>query len=238
MRRVGSSRRIGLLMRNVGHTSLYFNFSRIAVTLLYLDETYILDIKKQDKCGYNSVILGTGDLQKIAKPQLGFLKKNGISGKYKLYESRLNDLSGIECGKRVGVNHFVIGQYLDIIGYSIGKGFAGVIKRHGFSGLRASHGVSISHRTQGSTGQCQDPGRVFKGKKMAGHLGSSRVTVHNMKVLFIDYEDSLIAVRGNNIPGFKNSYVFVRDAIKKPLHKDICFSIGLFSDANNNSING
>ncbi|MGL9725622.1 MAG: 50S ribosomal protein L3 [Wolbachia sp.] len=226
MNRINSLRRIGLFMVNVGNTAIYSGNGRVAVTLLYLSETYVVDVKMQDKCGYNSVILGIGDFKNIAKPQLEYLKKRNINSKCKLYESKLNDLSGIKCGARVGINHFVIGQYLDITGYSIGKGFAGVMKRHNFSGLRASHGVSIAHRSQGSTGQCQDPGRVFKGKKMAGHLGNNRVTVQNMKVLSIDYKNNMIAVKGNNVPGFKNSYVFVRDAVKKSLHKDVPFLIG------------
>lgn len=226
MNRINSLRRVGLLMVNVGHTAIYSDSSRVAVTLLHLSETYVVDIKMQDRCGYNSVILGVGDFKNIAKPQLEYLKKRNINSKCKLYESKLNDLSGVECGARVGVNHFVIGQYLDITGHSIGKGFAGVMKRHNFSGLRASHGVSIAHRSQGSTGQCQDPGRVFKGKEMAGHLGNNRVTVQNMKVLSIDCRNNIIAVKGNNVPGFKNSYVFVRDAVKKSLHKDVPFPIG------------
>ncbi|MDM8335019.1 50S ribosomal protein L3 [Wolbachia pipientis] len=238
MKRINSLKRIGLLMINIGHTAVYSNNGRVAVTLLYLDETYVLDIKEQGKCGYNSVILGTGDFKNIAKPQLEYLKERGISSRCKLYESRLSDLSGIECGKRVGINHFVVGQYLDITGYSVGKGFAGVIKRHNFSGLRASHGVSIAHRSQGSTGQCQDPGRVFKGKKMAGHLGSSRVTVQNMKILSIDHENNIIAVKGNNVPGFRNSYVFVRDAVKKSLHKDVPFPVSLLLDANDGDASG
>ncbi|GFR17457.1 50S ribosomal protein L3 [Trichonephila clavata] len=183
MKRINSLRRIGLLMTNIGHTAIYSDNSRMAVTLLHLSETHIVDIKGQDKCGYNSVILGTGDFKNIAKPQLEYLKKKG-------------------------------------------KGFVGVMKRHNFSGLRASHGVSIAHRSQGSTGQCQDPGRVFKGKKMAGHLGNNRITVQNMKILSIDHENSVIAVKGNNVPGFKNSYVFVRDAVKKSLHKDVPFPVG------------
>ncbi|APR98009.1 50S ribosomal protein L3 [Wolbachia endosymbiont of Folsomia candida] len=230
MKRINSLRRIGLLMTNIGHTSIYSATGCTPVTLLRLSETCIIDVKKQDKCGYNSVILGVGDFKNIAKPQLEYLKKIGISNKCKLYESRLNDLSGIECGKKVGVNHFVVGQYLDITGYSIGKGFAGVMKRHNFSGLRASHGVSIAHRSQGSTGQCQDPGRVFKGKKMAGHMGNSRVTVQNMRILAIDHENGIIAVKGNNVPGFKTSCVFVRDAVKKSLHKDVPFPVGFLSD--------
>lgn len=236
MKRVNTLRRVGLLMTNVGHTGIYSASGRIPVTLLHLSETYVVDLKEQDKCGYSSVVLGTGDLKNIAKPQLEYLRKRGVSNKCKLYESRLSDLSGIECGKKIGVNHFVVGQYLDITGYSIGKGFAGVMKRHNFSGMRASHGVSIAHRSQGSTGQCQDPGRIFKGKKMAGHLGSSRVTVQNIKVLSIDCENNIIAVKGNNIPGFKSSYVFVRDAVKKPLHKDVPFPIGLFLNANDDSL--
>lgn len=236
MKRVNTLRRVGLLMTNVGHTGIYSASGRIPVTLLHLSETYVVDLKEQDKCGYSSVVLGTGDLKNIAKPQLEYLRKRGLSNKCKLYESRLSDLSGIECGKKVLINHFVVGQYLDITGYSIGKGFAGVMKRHNFSGMRASHGVSIAHRSQGSTGQCQDPGRVFKGKKMAGHLGSSRVTVQNIKVLSIDCGNNIIAVKGNNIPGFKSSYVFVRDAVKKPLHKDVPFPIGLFLSANDDSL--
>ncbi len=235
MKRISLLRRIGLLMTNIGHTAIYSDNSRVAVTLLHLSETYIVDVRRQDKCGYNSVILGIGNLKNIAKPQLEYLKKMGISNRCKLYESRLSDLSGIECGKKVGVNHFVVGQYLDITSYSIGKGFAGVMKRHNFCGLRASHGVSIAHRSQGSTGQCQDPGRVFKGKRMAGHLGSSRVTVQNMKILSIDHGNSTIVVKGNNVPGFKNSYVFVRDAIKKPLHKDVPFPVGLLLDVSDDN---
>ncbi|NSM56423.1 50S ribosomal protein L3 [Wolbachia endosymbiont of Atemnus politus] len=238
MKRTNLLKRIGLLMKNVGHTAMYSNDGRVAVTLLYLNETYVIDVKEQDKCGYNSVILGTGDFKNTAKPQLEYLKKRGIGSRCKLYESRLSDLSEIECGKKVGVNHFVVGQYLDITGYSVGKGFAGVMKRHNFSGLRASHGVSIAHRSQGSTGQCQDPGRVFKGKKMAGHLGNSRVTVQNMKVLSIDHENSIIAVKGNNVPGFRDSYIFVRDAVKKPLHKDVPFPVGLLLDANDGNASG
>ncbi|WP_168463871.1 50S ribosomal protein L3 [Wolbachia endosymbiont of Ctenocephalides felis wCfeT] len=230
MKRINALRRIGLLMTNVGHTTMYSESGLVAVTLLHLNETYIVDIKEQDKCGYNAVILGTGDFKNVAKPQLEYLKKKNIGSRCKLYESRLNDLSGIECGKKIGINHFVVGQYLDITGDSVGKGFAGVMKRHNFSGLRASHGVSIAHRSQGSTGQCQDPGRVFKGKKMAGHLGSSRVTVQNMKILSIDHENGIIAVKGNNVPGFKNSYVFVRDSVKKSLHKDAPFPVGLMPD--------
>ena len=227
-------------MMNVGHTGIYSAAGRIPVTLLHLSETYIVDVKEQDKCGYNAVILGTGDFKNIAKPQLEYLKKRGISNKCKLYESRLNDLSEddllkMKCGKKVDVNHFVVGQYLDITGYSIGKGFAGVMKRHNFSGLRASHGVSIAHRSQGSTGQCQDPGRVFKGKKMAGHLGSSRVTAQNMEIVSIDCKNGIIAVKGNNVPGFKSSYVFVRDAVKKPLHKDVPFPISLDVNDDNSS---
>jgi large subunit ribosomal protein L3 len=167
---------------------------------------------------------------------LEYLKKRGIGSRYDLYESRLSDLSGIECGKRVGVNNVVDGQYLDITGYSVGKGFAGAIKRHSFSGLRASHGVSIAHRSQGSTGQCQDPGRVFKGKKMPGHLGGSRVTAQNVKVLFVDHENSIIALKCNNIPGFRNSYIFVRDAVEKPLRKDVPFPVGLLLDANDGNV--
>ncbi|UWI83170.1 50S ribosomal protein L3 [Wolbachia endosymbiont of Howardula sp.] len=225
MRRINPLIRLGLLMVNIGHTMIYINNKRSAVTLLHLKETCIIDIKQQSKCGYNAVVLGTGNYNNIAKPQCEYLKQRGITSKYKLYESRIKNLSEIIIGKQLDVSHFLVDQYLDITGFTIGKGFAGVMKRHNFSGMRASHGVSIAHRSQGSTGQCQDPGRVFKGKKMAGHLGNKRITVQNMKVLHIDHENGIIAVKGNNIPGYKNSYVFVRDAVKKTLQRSFCNEI-------------
>ncbi len=220
MKRVGVLKRVGLLMKNIGHTALYFSNKRVPVTLLYLEDTFVVDLKSDSKCGYSAAVLGMGDFKNISYPQLQFLRKNNITNKFKLFESKLNDLSGLEAGLKFDINHFIVDQYVDITGYSIGKGFAGVIKRHNFKGLRASHGVSIAHRSQGSTGQCQDPGKTFKGKKMAGHLGAKRVTVQNMKIVLVDVEASIIAVKGNNVPGYCGSYVFVRDANKKALHRD------------------
>jgi large subunit ribosomal protein L3 len=132
----------------------------------------------------------------------------------------------LEVGAELGANHFVAGQFVDVVGTSIGKGFAGAMKRHNFGGLRASHGVSVSHRSHGSTGQRQDPGRVFPGKKMAGHLGTERVTTQNLEVVGIDLEDNLILIKGS-VPGNKNGWVLVSDAVKKPLHKDVPKPAGL-----------
>ena len=132
----------------------------------------------------------------------------------------------LEVGAELGANHFVAGQFVDVVGTSIGKGFAGAMKRHNFGGLRATHGVSVSHRSHGSTGQRQDPGRVFPGKKMAGHLGAERITTQNLEVVGIDLEDNLILVRGS-VPGNKNGWVLISDAVKKPLHKDVPKPAGL-----------
>ncbi|WP_333023698.1 50S ribosomal protein L3 [Wolbachia endosymbiont of Pentidionis agamae] len=225
MRRVGLLRRIGLLLKKVGCTRLYPSFLGIPVTLLWLEPTYIVSLRERD----NSIILALNNLRNVAKPQSSYLRKNNVPYNSKLYESRVKSLSGVQLGL-VSINHFVVGQYLDITGNSKGKGFAGVMQRHNFSGLRASHGVSIAHRSQGSTGQCQDPGKVFKGKKMAGRFGNVRVTAQNMELLSIDNERNLIVVKGNNVPGFKGKYVFVRDAIKKPLHRDILSPVSFVVD--------
>lgn len=220
MNRIGSLSRVGLLVRNVGYTALYFLGKRVPVTLLHLEETVVIDLKSE-KCGYFAAILGVGNVKNISYPQMRFLRKNNIDNNYKLFESRLISLSDVKIGLKFDVGHFAVNQYVDITGYSKGKGFAGVMKRHNFKGLRASHGVSIAHRSQGSTGQCQDPGKTFKGKKMAGHLGAKRVTVQNMKVVLVDKEASIIAVKGNNVPGYCNSYVFIRDASKKIIHRNL-----------------
>ncbi|WP_339048617.1 50S ribosomal protein L3 [Candidatus Mesenet endosymbiont of Phosphuga atrata] len=220
MNRIRSLNRVGLLMKNIGHTALPFLGKLIPVTLLQLEDTVIVDLKSE-KCGYFAAILGVGNVKNISYPQLRFLRKNNIYNNYKLFESKLISLSNVEIGLKFSVDHFAVNQYVDITGYSKGKGFAGVMKRHNFKGLRASHGVSIAHRSQGSTGQCQDPGKTFKGKKMAGHLGVKRVTVQNMKIVLIDNEASIIAVKGNNVPGYCNSYIFIRDASKKVMHENL-----------------
>ena len=196
------------------------------MTLLQLPSSVTVSVKTKEKHGYNAVVMGVLSSARVNKPQAKFLEKFGIIGDFKLFESRVDCVDGISPGSFVGVNHFVVGQYVDVVGASLGKGFAGVMKRHNFHGLRASHGVSLAHRSQGSTGQCQDPGRVFKGKKMAGHLGNARTTVQNLKILSIDQSRSLLIVKGNNVPGFVGSLVYIRDAVKKSVPLNAPF-IGL-----------
>ncbi|CEI85300.1 50S ribosomal protein L3 [Ehrlichia minasensis] len=215
------AKRIGLFLEKVGHTAIFDNEGRrIPVTLLHLRDSFIVSTKTKDINGYNAVVLGVESSINVKKPQLKILEKSNVTAKCRIFESRVDSLDGVVKGAKVSITHFVENQYVDVTGYSLGKGFAGVMKRHNFKGLKASHGVSIAHRSQGSTGQCQDPGRVYKGKKMAGHLGNSKVTVQNLKVILVDQERSLLVVKGNNIPGAKGSYVFVKDAVKKSVPKN------------------
>ncbi|TZF77876.1 50S ribosomal protein L3 [Anaplasma marginale] len=213
--------RVGLLMKKVGSTAVFGDAgARVPVTLLLLEDTFVVDVKSRDVHGYNAVVLGVCRPGRLNKPQICALRKKGIDVDCHLFESRVDTVDGVEPGGRVLVDHFFQGQFVDVAGRSIGRGFAGVMKRHNFGGLRASHGVSISHRSQGSTGQCQDPGRVFKGKKMAGHMGHTMSVVQNLRVVLVDSERSLLVVEGTNVPGPCGSYVLVRDAVKKPVPRE------------------
>lgn len=215
--------RVGLWMKKVGTTAIFDpdTGSRVPVTLLFLEDTVVVGTKVASVQGYNAIVLGYKSSSSCNKPQAKSLEALGLDGNRKLFESRVSSIEGeVSPGSNVYVDHFVKGQFIDVTGKTIGKGFAGVMKRHNFAGLRASHGVSISHRSQGSTGQCQDPGRVFKGKKMAGHMGNNRVTVQNLQVLTVDKEESLLVVKGTSVPGHNGSYVFVRDAVKRPAPRD------------------
>lgn len=218
-------KRLKLRLMKVGTTSLFNSVSGVhmAATILQMPETFVVGMRVAFKDGYDAAILGWGDFRNINKPQLGALKKNGILGKFKVFESRLHNLDDVVIGQKVSINHFVAGQYIDATGQTIGKGFAGAMKRHGFAGLRASHGVSIAHRSHGSTGQCQDPGRVWKGKKMAGRMGNEQVTIQNLKVLGVDEKRNLLIVAGNSIPGNAGSYVVISDAIKKSLPSNVSY---------------
>jgi len=153
---------------------------------------------------------------KVSKPMKTVFANAKVEPRAILKEFRVAETNLLEIGAEVKPNHYEIGQYIDVSGRSIGKGFAGVMKRHNFRGLEATHGVSVSHRSHGSTGQCQDPGKVFKGKKMAGHMGDRSVTIQNLQVVEIDVEKGLLIVSGN-VPGSKGSYVFVKDAVKKAI---------------------
>ena len=202
--------------------------THVPVTVLSVDGLQVVNVKTAEKDGYNAVQLGTGAIKakNVTKPMKGYFAKANVEPKKKLGEFRVSEDCLLSVGDELSVEHFVAGQYVDVCATSIGKGFAGVMKRHNFAGLEASHGVSISHRSHGSTGQRQDPGKVFKGKKMAGHLGAERVTVQNLKVVAIDAARGLIMVKGG-VPGSENTWVRVTDAVKKPANASVPMPAGL-----------
>jgi len=211
--------RTGLIATKIGNSSYFSeNGKVIPVTLLRVEECIVSNIKTLEKDGYSSLqvvsIDGKSDLKKINKPQQKLFANIKSNPKKIIKEFRIAPENTLEIGTKLDVSHFQKDQYVDITSKSIGKGFAGAMKRHNFGGLRASHGVSISHRSHGSTGQNQDPGKVFKGKKMAGHMGAKKVTKQNLKVIDIDEQNKLLIVNGS-VPGRKNSVVFVKDSIKK-----------------------
>ncbi|MEZ5814747.1 MAG: 50S ribosomal protein L3 [Alphaproteobacteria bacterium] len=224
--------RTGLIARKEGMTRIFDEDGRhIPVTVLKLDECQVVAVRTEEKDGYTAVQLGAGKakIKRTSKAQRGHFAKSKIEPKKKLAEFRVANENILEIGAQLGANHFVAGQYVDVTATSKGKGFAGAMKRHNFGGLRASHGVSISHRSHGSTGQCQEPGRVFKGKKMAGHLGDERVTTQNLQVVAVDLEDDLILVRGA-VPGAKSGWVLINDAVKKPMPEGLPLPAGLKVD--------
>ena len=224
--------RTGLLARKVGMTRLFMEDGRhVPVTVLLLDNCQVTGQRTVETHGYNAVQLGTGavKVKNLSKAVRGQFAKAKVEPKRKLVEFRVDADALLEVGAELSVDHFVSGQHVDVSGISIGKGFAGVIKRHHFSGLRATHGVSVSHRSHGSTGQCQDPGKVFKGKKMAGHMGATRVTAQNLVVVRTDDAEGLLMVRGA-VPGAKNGWVLVKDAAKHPRPDEAPYPAGLRSD--------
>lgn len=225
--------RTGLIARKEGMTRVFDEDGQhIGVTVLKIDECQVVAVRNQEKDGYVAVQLGAGKakVKRTSQAQRGHFAKAKVEPKKKLAEFRVSDKNILEVGAELGANHFIKGQYVDVTGTSIGKGFAGVMKRHNFAGLRASHGVSVSHRSHGSTGQRQDPGKVFKGKKMAGHMGDVTVTTQNLEVVGIDLEDNLILIKGA-VPGSKNGWVLISDAVKKPVPKDVPLPAGLKKDA-------
>lgn len=193
----------------------------VPVTVLQVDGCQVVDIRTADKNGYFAVQVGAGTAKtkNVSKPMRGHYAKAKVEPKRRLVEFRVSEDAMLNVGDEITVEHFIAGQKIDIAGTSIGKGFAGGMKRHNFAGLEASHGVSISHRSHGSTGNSQDPGKVFKGKKMAGHMGATRVTTQNLRIVTTDTDEGLILVEGA-VPGSKGGYVLVRDAIKKALPDD------------------
>ncbi len=211
--------RVGLIAEKLGMSRFYDSLGvNQPATLLRADKCQIIDIRTDQKNGYNALRVSFGQSKKEKKVSKGFLKKNNLRGFKNSKEFRVENTDGYKIGDEINVEIFTVGQYVDVSSRSIGKGFAGGMKRHNFGGNRATHGVSISHRSHGSTGQCQDPGKVFKGKKMAGHLGNNNVTIQNLRILKIDKEKNLILVKGA-VPGHKGSIINIVDSIKKELPK-------------------
>lgn len=216
-------------MKKLGMSHLYDETGlRVPVTVLQLDHAQVVGVRSRERDGYSAIQLGVGSQkpQRLSKAVRGVYASAKVSVKATLREFRVADDALLDVGAELSVAHFVAGQKVDATAISIGKGFAGGMKRHNFSGLRASHGVSVSHRAHGSTGQCQDPGRVFKGKKMAGHLGARQVTVQSLKVVKVDEENALVMVKGA-VPGYKGAWVALKDSVKSPLPKDAPYPAGL-----------
>lgn len=211
--------RSGVIAQKVGMTRVYNDAGEhVPVTVLRMENCQVVAQRTQEKNGYTALQLGVGlaKVKNTPKAMRGHFATASVEPKAKLAEFRVSPDNLVDIGAEITVDHFVAGQKVDVTGTSIGKGFQGVMKRHNFGGGRASHGNSISHRSHGSTGQNQDPGKVFKGKKMAGHMGDVRVTTQNLEVVSTDAERGLILVRGA-VPGAKGAWIMVRDAVKHPL---------------------
>ncbi len=225
--------RSGVIAKKMGMTRLFMEDGRqIPVTVLSLENLQVVAQRTTDKDGYTAVQLGAGaaKVKRVSKAMRGHFAAAKVEPKRKLAEFRVTEDNLIEVGAEISAEHYIAGQKVDGAGTSIGKGFAGAMKRHNFGGLRASHGVSISHRSHGSTGQCQDPGKVFKGKKMAGHMGAVRVTTQNLEVVKTDADRGLIMVKGA-VPGSKGGWVTIKDAVKKKLPENVPFPAALKSAA-------
>jgi large subunit ribosomal protein L3 len=221
--------RSGLIAQKVGMTRIFTeDGTHVPVTVLKVDTVQVVSTRSVEKDGYTAVQLGAGaaKVKNVAKAQRTTFANAKVEPKKKLAEFRVTPENVLEVGAELSAAHFIPGQFVDITGNTIGKGFAGGMKRWNFRGLEATHGVSVSHRSHGSTGQRQDPGRVFKGKKMAGHLGDEQVTTQNLKVVSTDAERGLILVKGS-VPGAEGSWVLVKDAVKRKLPEGVPFPAGL-----------
>lgn len=215
--------RSGVIAQKVGMTRIFTEDGRhLPVTVLKLDQCQVVAQRTAEKDGYTALQLGAGlaRVKHVTKPMRGHFAVAKVLPKRKLAEFRVSPENLIDVGAEITADHFVEGQRVDASGTSIGKGFAGAMKRHNFKGLRATHGVSISHRSHGSTGQCQDPGKVFKGKKMAGHMGNVSVTTQNLEVVRTDIDRGLIMVKGA-VPGSKGGWIVLRDAVKRALPEGV-----------------
>ncbi len=225
--------RSGVIAKKLGMTRLFLEDGRqVPVTVLQLDGLQVVAQRTADRDGYTAVQLGAGaaKAKRTSSPMRGHFARANVAPKRKLAEFRVSPENLIEVGEEITADHYFAGQFVDVAGTTIGKGFQGAMKRHNFGGLRASHGVSISHRSHGSTGQCQDPGKVFKGKKMAGHMGAVRVTTQNLQVVKTDSERGLIMVKGA-VPGSRGGWVTIKDAVKKPFPENAILPAALRSQA-------
>lgn len=217
--------RTGIIARKMGMTRLFGeDGSHVPVTVLKLDGCQVVAVRTAEKDGYTAVQLGVGKakVKNVGKPMRGHFAKAKVEPKRKLAEFRVAADALLDVGAEITAAHYVPGQFVDVAGITIGKGFSGVMKRWNFRGLEASHGVSISHRSHGSTGGRQDPGKTWKNKKMAGHYGVDRVTTQNLKIVATDVDRGLIMVKGA-VPGSEGGYVMVTDAVKRKRHKDAPF---------------
>jgi large subunit ribosomal protein L3 len=226
--------RTGLLARKLGMTRVFTDEgNHVPVTVLKVDNCQVVAVRSREADGYTAVQLGIGTARakNVSKPQRGHFAKAKVEPKAQLAEFRVSEDAVLEVGAEITAGHFIPGQYVDVVGFSIGKGFAGAMKRHNFGGLRASHGVSISHRSHGSTGQRQSPGKTFKNKKMAGHLGSERVTTQSLEVVTADPERGLLMIKGS-VPGSPGGLVLVKDAVKRKAPEGLPFPAALRQRSN------
>ena len=223
--------RCGVIVRKLGMSRVFTDSGEhIPVTVLRLEDTEVVSTRSMDKDGYIAVQLGFGSrkVKHTTKPMRGHFAKANLEPKEHLAEFVVSEDALLNVGDKLSVSHYVVGQKVDVVGTSQGKGFAGSMKRHNFGGMRASHGVSVSHRAHGSTGNSQDPGRVWKGKKMAGQMGNVRVTTQNLTVVKLIEDENLILVQGS-VPGSKNGIILLSDAYKIKLPENVPYPAGLFA---------
>jgi large subunit ribosomal protein L3 len=225
--------RTGLIAQKLGMSRVFTeDGNHVAVTVLRVVNCQVIAQRTQERDGYTALQLGVGaaKVKNVTKPQRGHFAKAKVEPKARLAEFRVSEDALVEIGAEITAAHFVPGQYVDVTGTSIGKGFAGGMKRHNFGGLRATHGVSVSHRSLGSTGQRQDPGKTFKGKKMAGHLGAERVTTQSLRIVVADPERGVLMIKGA-VPGSEGGWVLIKDAVKRKAPEGLPFPAALRGDA-------
>src|SRR5215204_1586183 len=225
--------RTGLIAQKLGMSRVFTDEgNHVAVTVLRVDNCQVVAQRTQENDGYTALQLGVGaaKVKNVTKPQRGHFAAAKVEPKAKVVEFRVSEDALVPVGAEITVAHFLTGQYVDVTGTSIGKGFAGGMKRHNFGGLRASHGVSVSHRSHGSTGQCQDPGKVFKGKKMAGQLGNERVTTQSLEIVSADAERGLLLIKGA-VPGAEKGWVLIKDATKRKAPDGLPYPAALREEA-------